>query len=111
MTDSSKQDIPTVRIAPEIPVIFADAISSQSFGFGAVKMYLSRWDPDPTLVGPNKEAIVCQLVMPVENFVRSVAFLEHRLNQMVALGGISQALADDARKFWTENPDQGTSNA
>jgi hypothetical protein len=96
--------IPTVKVTQDIPVVFADTIASQSFGFGVTKMYLSRYDPDPGLVGPPKEMFVLQLVMPTENFVRTVAFLEHRLKQMVEIGAVTQALVDESRKFWRDQP-------
>jgi hypothetical protein len=111
MVDAPKAEIPSVRIVQDVPVVFADAIGSQSFGFGVVKMYLTRFDPDPGLVGPSKEVTVCQVVMPLENFVRTVAFLEFRLNQMVQLGAVNSTIVEEARKVWRENPATGTPNA
>ncbi len=45
-----------------------------------------------------------QVVMPVENFVMSVAFLEHRLKMMIDQGAISKTLVDHAREYWVKNP-------
>lgn len=46
--------IPTVKIAQETPVVFADGIASQSFAFGVTKLIFSRFDPNPTMTGPQR---------------------------------------------------------
>ena len=96
--------IPQVKIVPDIPVIFADGVSSQSYGFGVSKMYFMRYDPDPRAQNAPTETPVCQLVMPVQTFVTSVAFLEHRLKQMVADKAVTQEQIDAARQYWMDHP-------
>jgi hypothetical protein len=100
-TRPSEPDITTVRIAQEIPIIFIDGVHSHSFAFGVSKLLLSRWDPTPG-GGLNKETVVVQIVMPTENFVKSVAFLEHRLRFMIQSKAITQEQVDEARKFWAD---------
>lgn len=107
MADAPKAEIPSVRIVQDVPIIFIDTIGSQSFGFGVTKMYLHRYDPDPTLVGPSKDVVIAQVVMPTENFVRTVAFLNFRLMQMLQFGAVTQAQIDEANQFWRDNPTAG----
>jgi hypothetical protein len=105
MTNSA-QPITTVRIAQETPVIFIDTIHSHSFAFGISKLLLSRWDPAHDGVSPPTQAIVAQIVMPTENLIRSIAFLEHRLKLMVESNAITQAQIDQARKLFDDQADK-----
>jgi hypothetical protein len=101
--------VPIVRIAQEIPVIFVDGVSSQSYAFGVTKLYFSRFDPDPAAVGGSKETHVMQIVMPTENFVSTFAFLEHRLKNMIETGAVKEDQLEAARNYWRSH--QGTETA
>jgi hypothetical protein len=63
-TPSDATTIQTVRIAQETPAIFIDTVMSHSYAFGVSKLYLGRTDPDPAVIGPSKEVVVLQVVMP-----------------------------------------------
>jgi hypothetical protein len=102
--------IPSVRIVQDVPVIFCDGVASQSYGFGVTKMYLSRFDPDPAARNRPTETMVMQLVMPTDAFVMTVAFLEHRLKNMIAEKAVSQDQVDKARDYWVKNPTAGTAS-
>ena len=95
--------VPIVRIAPEIPMIFADGVRSQAYGAGVSKFYLYRTDADPDVTLPAKQVIVGQIVMPGIGFAKMVHFLQHRLDMMVREGGISQEALDEIRA--TKHPD------
>jgi hypothetical protein len=98
--DKAPASIPAVKIVPDVPVIFADGVISQSWGPGISKFYLGRFDGDPEA---KKEAIsvpVVQMVMPAEGFVQMVAFFEHRLKAMIEKGIVSQDSIDSARAYW-----------
>jgi hypothetical protein len=99
--------IPSVRVLDDVPVIFSDGVLSHSFAFGISKFFLYRTDNDPGLTAPPKEVVTAQIIMPTENFIRMVAFFEHRLKLMVASSEISQAKIDAARQFWVDNPTAG----
>jgi hypothetical protein len=99
--------IPSVKIIQDVPIVFADGIQSQSYGFGVAKMYLNRYDPDPRAREAPTEVVVAQVVMPIHNFIMSVALLEHRLKMMVADKAITQEQVDSARKYWIDNPTAG----
>jgi hypothetical protein len=96
--------IQSVRIVQEVPLIFADGVMSQSYGSGVSKFYLSRFDPDPRARAAPQEVVVLQVAMPIQNFVMSVAFLEHRLKTMVAENAVTQEQVDRARQYWIDNP-------
>jgi hypothetical protein len=104
---NASQIISTVRIAQPIPVLFADGVTSQSYGPGIAKFYFSRIDPDPLVSGPTKVEQILQIVMPAEAFVTMTAFFEQRLKMMVASKIISQESVDNARQFWVEHPTGG----
>lgn len=95
--------VPTVKIAPEIPVIFSDGVRSQAHGPGISKFYLYRNDADPDAKLPQSFVTVAQIVMPAYGFARMVHFLQHRLDIMVRDGVISQAAIDEIRA--TKYPD------
>lgn len=102
--------IPTVRIAQETPVIFADGVMSHSYAYGVSKIYLVRSDVDPSVSGPGQDVIAAQFIMPTDGFVRMTAFFEHRIKVMVEAGALKQEAVDKARQFWIDNPDLGKKN-
>jgi hypothetical protein len=95
--------VPTVKIAPDIPVIFADGAISQNWSPGISKFYLGRIDPDPEALKEGTSNPVAQIIMPAEGFVQMITFFEHRLKAMVEQGIVSQATIDKAREYWA-NP-------
>jgi hypothetical protein len=103
--------ITTIKVAQDIPVIFADGVTSQSFGPGISKFYVHRVDSDPHLLTPNKVINMLQVVVPAEGFIKMTAFFEHRLRIMVANNIVSQEAVDQARDFWIKNPGVGISSA
>ncbi len=105
-------EVQTVRILQDVPVIFVDGVVSQSFAPGVVKFYFSRVDSDPFLRPEGARNVVnLQVVMPTDSFVRMVAFFEHRLKMMAGSNDVSQATIDAARQFWIDNPNAGRPNA
>jgi hypothetical protein len=91
--------IPTVRIAPEIPVIFADGVLSHAFGPDVSKFYFYRTDSAPDgSNSPNVNVPIAQIVMPADGFVRMVLFLQHRIKMMVEAGALKQSLVDEIAK-------------
>ena len=80
---------PTVRVLPDIPLLFADGVSVQSYAPGISKFYLIRADPDPS-GRDNKLTTVTQVVMPMEGFVQMWAFFEHRIKVMIKAGVVDK---------------------
>jgi hypothetical protein len=92
--------ITNVRIAPDIPVIFADNVASHAWTTNLSKFYLVRTDSDPLAKAPNTQTNVAQVVMPNDGFIMAFAFFEHRLKAMIESGSITQEALENARKFW-----------
>src|SRR4051794_30909612 len=97
--------IPTVKVTHDVPVIFCDGISNHYFGASVSKIILSRLDPamGTNAVVQAQEAIIAQLVMPNDYFLIAVAFLQHRIKQMVEAKVLTQEQVDEAFNFWTKN--------
>jgi hypothetical protein len=98
--------VATVRILPDVPVIFADVTISQSWATGVTKFFLGRVEGDPDAKRDPITIPVAQIVMPAEGFVSMVAFFEHRIKAMIASGSVSQESFDKARQFWVETEER-----
>jgi hypothetical protein len=94
----------TVRIAQEIPVVFADQVTNHVMGPGVIKCYFNRIDPAPGDPNQYSNVQVLQLIMPASGFVDMVAFFEHRLRLMVAANHVSQERVDERREFYSKYP-------
>ena len=93
--------IPSVKIIPDIPVIYADGAMSQNWGPGVTKFFLGRLDGDPEAKKDSSTSVtVAQIIMPADGFVQMVTFFEHRLKGMIEAGVVSQELVDNARAHW-----------
>jgi hypothetical protein len=96
--------VSVVRIVPEIPLLFADAVKSHAYGTGISKFYFVRTDADPDATRTPKEVVVAQIVMPTIGFAKMVHFLQHRLDVMLKEGGISQEALDEIRAVQHPDP-------
>jgi hypothetical protein len=86
----------SVRVVSDIPVVFADGVSSQSYGIGISKFFLVRIDPDPQS-GPNRPVLIQQVVMPIDGFIQMWAFFEHRLKIMIKDGVATKDMVERFR--------------
>jgi hypothetical protein len=102
--DGPESPVTQVKIVSDIPVVFADAVSMQTYGPGISKFYLVRIDPDPLGAGSNKVAAVLQVVMPMDGFIQMWAFFEQRLKTMLKDGVISKSEIDKAREAVQQLP-------
>jgi hypothetical protein len=98
--------IPVVKIAPEIPAIFADGVISQAFAPGITKFFFYRTDTGPIIAEGDKTIPVAQIIMPAEGFAAMVHFLQHRLKLMIEHGAISQEAVDKINQ--TDYPENAT---
>jgi hypothetical protein len=99
-----------VKVTADVPAIFADVVSSHTFGKYISKFYLARIDSDPLASGPNRATPVAQVIMPLDGFISLWVFFEHRLKLLIREGTISKSDIDQARDGmknlpgWTDEP-------
>jgi hypothetical protein len=98
-------EISNVRLVPDLPVIFADGVTSQSYGPGISKFFFHRWDPHPQASEPVKTVPILQMVMPTDGFLGMCMFFEERLRVMVEQGFLTQADIDKKRDFYKQTRD------
>lgn len=91
MSGPSVYDIPD-----SIPTLFSDGILNLANSSSIVKFYLGRLDPQSD--GTHRTVACGQVVMPLEGFVNSIAFVERMVAKLVSEGIISQAALDVARQ-------------
>jgi hypothetical protein len=89
---------PAVKVIGDIPVLYADAVSSQAYVRNTSKFFLVRFDPNPHGVGTPEISVVQQIVMPMEGFVQMWVFFEHRLKMMIRDGTISKDIIEHYRE-------------
>ena len=95
---STPAPIPAVKVVQDIPVLFADGVSSQSYGIGFSKFFLYRWDPDPFAKGTGTPVPILQVAMPTDGFVAMWLFFEQRIRMMVKEGALTQEDIDQKRQ-------------
>lgn len=81
--------------APNMQVVYADAIWNVSRGAGVVKMYLIRNDQDFNGSQESKINVFAQLVMPSRSFVAAALFFNRQVNMMLANGEVTKAQVDE----------------
>jgi hypothetical protein len=86
-----------VSFSQEPVIIFADGVLSQTFAPGISKLWLYRVDVDPHASTESASTPVAQIIMPAEQFVNMVAFLETRVDLMVRRGIVREGLLEDMR--------------
>jgi hypothetical protein len=82
---------------PGTPVAFADGVTNLANSKHLVKFYLYRTDPTVDNSGPAKNNIVVQVVMPIDGFVRTAAFLNKGIDQLISNGALTQIDVDNLR--------------
>jgi hypothetical protein len=83
---------------PDLPTIYVDSGISLANTQAVVKFYLGRLDPDmQAIYGPESRPVV-QLVMPIEGFVATFAFLESAIQRMTRQGTIKEDALKTARQ-------------
>ena len=106
--EPTSTQVPSVRIAQDAPVVYADAIASHAWTPNVSKFYLVRFDSDARARASNTETFVAQIVMPNNGFVNMFTFMEHRLKLMIEGGILSESDLEKSRNVWrkeAETPD------
>jgi hypothetical protein len=87
--------IPATGFPPEnMPTAFADGVANIAPSLTTVKFYLYRTDPDISGAPRYRNAIVAQVVMPIDGFVASVAFLNRSVSRLVEQGALNKEQVD-----------------
>jgi hypothetical protein len=103
-TIGGSEGVHPVRIVQDIPVLYADGVTSHYYAYGIAKFYLSRIDPDPAAKGTPRLVNIVQVVMPADGFAQMVLFLEKRLQTMITEKIITQEQVDQIRKAADAGP-------
>jgi hypothetical protein len=91
-----------VKIVQDLPLIFADGVTSHYYATGITKFYLSRLDPDPHASGPPKLINLAQIVMTADGFAQMVTFFQRRLEIMIKENIFTPEQVADIRRLQTE---------
>jgi hypothetical protein len=87
----------------EVLTIFADGVANIAPSQNIMKFYLYRTDPDISGVTRYRNSIPAQIVMPMDGFISTVAFLHTALARLVSQGILSKELVDGIYSQTTEN--------
>ena len=79
---------------PDTPVVFADGVTNLAYNKYIVKFYLYRTDLDVNAASIFENRVISQMVMPIESFVATIAFLNNSIATLVAAQIISQVEVD-----------------
>ncbi len=90
----------TYFLDPAAPTVFADSVINFANSEHVVKFYLARLDPAMIGVHDGRATTAAQVVMPIDAFVQSFAFLERSVAHLRNSGVIPQDMIDKARKVY-----------
>jgi hypothetical protein len=84
------------------PTIFAEFVPTIILGPAVVKFYLMRADApfmpgEADGGGTSKQTPVCQIVMPLENFVNTAVFFDRYLQNLISQNIVPQEFVDNLR--------------
>lgn len=92
---ASSELIPATGFPPqEVLTVFADGVANIAPSQNMIKFYLYRTDPDISGASRYRNSISAQIVMPMDGFISSVAFLHTALARLVAQGILKKELVD-----------------
>ena len=81
-----------------IPTIFADGIMNLANSAHIVKFYMFRLDPSVSDVGQARAIPCAQVVLPLDGFINTFAFMQNAVDSLLKQGIITQQALDDAAR-------------
>jgi hypothetical protein len=86
--------------SPTIPTIYADFVPNLAPGTQTIKFYLARAEPNSAGVGPYRNQVVAQVVMPSGGFLNMMAFFQYAIPKFIEGGIVSKEAWEAAKKIY-----------
>jgi hypothetical protein len=82
--------------SPDLPMLYADSVSSVQPGIQTTKFYLARFEPHMRADNTLLTQPFVQIVMPTGSFVDTAAFFGRMVRQLIETNAIDEATWDKA---------------